>query len=484
MTPEQLERLLNGLLNLSTEKEWVEFKMNNAAPDMIGEYISALSNTARMKGEPYGYVVWGVEDRTHNVAGTTFVPAIAKVGNEELENWLVRAVVPHLDIRFYSLTFEGNPVVILQIPATLHTPVRFQQDEFIRVGSLKKKLKDYPEKERELWQILNVSQFEHGIAQDGLDSDLVLRLLEYSKYFELTAQPLPEDKSGILEKLQSDSLIKEALDGWSITNLGAILFAKNLNQFERLFRKALRVIHYEGKSRIKTKVEAPGSKGYAVGFEGAIEYINNLLPRNEEIGQALRTNVRMYPEIAIRELVANALIHQDFTISGAGPMVEIFDDRIEITNPGKPLVDTLRMMDEPPRSRNESLAALMRRMNMCEERGSGIDKVIFAIELYQLPAPKFVANTESIVVTLYASQLLRDMDKEARIRACYQHACLKRISNESLTNTSLRERLNIDEGNAAQATRIITETLGVNLIKPSDPQNKSRKHTKYLPFWA
>jgi ATP-dependent DNA helicase RecG len=484
MTPEQLERLLSGLINLSTEKEWVEFKINNTAPDMIGEYISALSNTARMKGEPYGYVIWGVEDQTHNVAGTTFVPATTKKGNEELENWLVRSVTPRLDICFYTLTFEGNPVVILQIPATLHTPVRFQQDEFIRVGSLTKKLKDYPEKERELWQILNVTQFEHGIAQAGLDSDEVLRLLEYSKYFELTAQPLPENKSGILEKLQSDSLIKQALDGWSITNLGAILFAKNLNQLGRLSRKALRVIHYEGKSRIKTKVEAPGSKGYAVGFEGAIEYINNLLPRNEEIGQALRKDVRMYPEIAIRELVANALIHQDFTISGAGPMVEIFDDRIEITNPGKSLIDTLRMMDEPPRSRNESLAALMRRMNMCEERGSGIDKVIFAIEFYQLPAPKFVANTESIVVTLYASQLLRDMDKEARIRACYQHACLKRISNESLTNTSLRERLNIDEGNAAQATRIITETLGVNLIKPSDPQNKSRKHTKYLPFWA
>jgi ATP-dependent DNA helicase RecG len=484
MTPEQLERLLRGLLNLATEKEWVEFKKNNTDPEMIGQYISALSNTARMKGEPYGYVIWGIEDQTNNVVGTTFVPATAKKGNEELEHWLVRSVTPRLDICFYTLMFEAKPVVILRIPATLHTPVRFQGDEFIRVGSLTKKLKDYPEKERELWQILNVSQFEQGIAQAGLDSDEVLRLLDYPKYFELTAQPLPENKSGILEKLQSDSLIKQALDGWSITNLGAILFAKNLTLFGRLSRKSLRVIHYEGKNRIKTKVEAPGSKGYAVGFEGAIEYINNLLPRNEEIGQALRKDVRMYPEIAIRELVANALIHQDFTISGAGPMVEIFDDRIEITNPGKPLIDTLRMMDEPPRSRNESLAALMRRMNMCEERGSGIDKVIFAIEFYQLPAPNFFANTESIVVTLYASQLLRDMDKEARIRACYQHACLKRISNESLTNTSLRERLNIDEGNAAQATRIITETLAANLIKLSDPQNKSRKHTKYLPFWA
>src|ERR1700722_7444665 len=113
------------------------------------------------------------------------------------------------------------------------------------------------------------------------------------------------------------------------------------------------------------------------------------LPRSEEIGQALRREVRVYPEIAIRELVANALIHQDFNLTGNGPTVEIFDNRIEITNPGTPLIDPLRFIDEPPRSRNEELASLMCRMNICEERGSGIDKVIFQIELYQLPPPDF-----------------------------------------------------------------------------------------------
>lgn len=111
-------------------------------------------------------------------------------------------------------------------------------------------------------------------------------------------------------------------------------------------------------------------------------------------------------------------------------MVELFEDRIEISNPGRPLVDTLRMMDEPPRSRNESLAALMRRMNMCEERGSGIDKVVFEVELHQLPAPSFVLKEQSMVVTLYSHRELKDMSKDERIRACYQHACLKCVSNE------------------------------------------------------
>ncbi|MDC4222968.1 MAG: hypothetical protein MPW15_01640 [Candidatus Manganitrophus sp.] len=93
--------------------------------------------------------------------------------------------------------------------------------------------------------------------------------------------------------------------------------------------------------------------------------------------------------MAVRELVANALIHQDFFVTGAGPTVEIFDDRIEITNPGEPLVEPQRFVDTPPRSRNEALASLMRRFRICEERGSGIDKVVFQIEFYQFPAPIF-----------------------------------------------------------------------------------------------
>lgn len=93
--------------------------------------------------------------------------------------------------------------------------------------------------------------------------------------------------------------------------------------------------------------------------------------------------------MAVWELITNELIHQDFFVTGVGPMVEIFDDRIEITNPGEPLVDTQRFVDTPPKSRYEALASLMRRFRFCEERGSEIDKVVAQIELFQLPAPLF-----------------------------------------------------------------------------------------------
>lgn len=484
MNPVQLDRLLTNLCRLQGEREWVEFKENNESPDMVGETIAALSNGARLRNEPFAYFVWGVRDGDHAIVGTSFRPADARKGNEELEHWLVRMLTPRLDLRFYTHEHGGKSVVVLEIPAALHTPVQFSGTEYIRIGSLNKPLKAYPEKERELWQVLNASRFEQGIAKAGIDADEVLRLLDYPRYFEMTGQPLPANKDGILAKLAADNLAKHGLQGWAVTHLGALLFARNLGDFGPLGRKGLRVIKYAGKNRTAGGREVPGNKGYAVGFEGAIGYINNLLPVNEEIGQALRREVRAYPELAIRELVANALIHQDFTLPGTGPMVELFDDRIEITNPGKPLVDTLRMMDEPPRSRNESLAALMRRMNICEERGSGIDKVVSQVELYQLPAPRFVLKDQSMVVTLYSRVPLKDMSKDDRVRACYQHACLKYVSNEVLTNTSLRQRFEITEGNSAQASRIIAETVEAELIKPANPDNKSRKLMQYLPFWA
>lgn len=138
----------------------------------------------------------------------------------------------------------------------------------------------------------------------------------------------------------------------------------------------------------------------------------------------------MYPDLAVRELVANALIHQDFSITGMGPTVEVFADRMEITNPGVPLVSTARFLDSPPRSRNESLASFMRLVGICEERVSGVDKVVFETEFYQLPAPRFETEGHATRVMLFAHRALKDMDRNDRIHACYMHACLRCVEQD------------------------------------------------------
>jgi len=262
------------------------------------------------------------------------------------------------------------------------------------------------------------------------------------------------------------------------------LFANDLNKFNKLKRKAIRLIQYKGRDTTETIKETIGSKGYASGFEGLLSFLQILLPQSEVLEKAFRKEIPMYPPRALRELVANALIHQDFSITGMGPTIEIFCDRIEITNPGIPVIDTLRFIDHAPQSRNEILAYLMRRLKICEERGSGIDKVIFETEFHQLPPPDFIVGDNYLKVIVYGQKEFRNMDKNDRVRACYQHSCIKYITKKDMTNTTLRERFGIKDENYPMVSKIISDTLEKKLIKNKDESNTSRRYASYIPFWA
>jgi predicted HTH transcriptional regulator len=482
MTIIELKILLSELRAMPNETEWLEFKLNNALE--IGEYISALSNSACIQNKKTAYIVFGIDDKTHRIVGTNFTSNQKAKGNEDLIPWISRMLEPRIHFQFYEFEVEDKRVVIVEIQATNNTPVKFSGIAYIRIGSYKKKLDEYPEKQRLIWTKEPAEIFEIGIAVKNIEADEVLRLIDYNSYFELTNQSLPTNKDSIFDKLVQEKIIKRTKEKYDITNLGAILFAKQLSQFEFLDRKSVRVIIYQGKNKLKTKKEQVGQKGYAAGFKGLISYINDQLPMNEEIGKAFRKEVKMFPELAIRELVANALIHQDFSEKGTGPMIEIFDDRVEVTNPGKPLISTMRFVDHNPQSRNEKLAHFMRRLNICEERGSGIDKVIFECEYYQLPAPKFIEGENYTRINLYAYKKLGQMDKEDKFRACYLHSCIKYVQGEAMTNQSLRQRFGIAEHNYSIASRIISESIKSGLVKDYDSESNSKKHAKYLPFWA
>ncbi len=256
-----------------------------------------------------------------------------------------------------------------------------------------------------------------------------------------------------------------------------------MEDWSALRRKSVRVIQYHGKSRIETLREQIGTSGYASGFESLIGLIDGLLPYKEVIDGAFRRTVPNYPKLAVRELVANALIHQDFNLTGMGPMVEIFDDRIEITNPGAPLVDALRLVDSSPQSRNESLASFMRRVGICEERGTGWDKIVLQSELYHLPAPLVEVYSNSTRVVLFAPRPLSSMGRTERVRATYLHACLKYVNQEYVTNSSLRERFGISQKNKAQASRLLAEAVKEGGIVPDNPR-ATPKLMRYVSWWA
>ena len=281
-------------------------------------------------------------------------------------------------------------------------------------------------------------------------------------------------------------IVREPAGGGYVTNLGAIATARKLADFPDLSRKAVRVVVYDGLNKAKTKQEQEGTKGYAISFQGLIEFVMALLPQSEIIEKALRAKLTVYPEIALREIVANALIHQDFSITGAGPLIEIFDDRIEVSNPGGLLPSKRldRIIGTQPESRNEQLARAFRRYKICEERGSGLLKAGLQVELYGLPPIDFSAGPNHFKVTLYSPRTFAKMSAHERLEACYQHAVLKYYSDSAMTNTSLRERLKMPEKQRSMVSVLIQESIDRKLVKPADPMNKSKKFAEYVPFWA
>jgi ATP-dependent DNA helicase RecG len=481
---DQLLHLIPEFTALPAETEWLEFKVGNVDPKMIAERVSALANSARIVSRDFGYLIWGIEDEKHKIIGTTFDPTTARKGNEPLQSWLGHVIHPQVHFEFETVQMHNLRVVVLTIEPASFEPVKFNGTAYVRVGPTTHELSKYPDRERRLWRAFDQRGWEGGTAKERLSEEDALMLLDYPTYFQLLGQPLPENRIGIIEALSSDGLISRmAGTGWRVTNLGGILLARKLADFPSLARKALRVIRYSGVNRLETTKEQVGGKGYAAGFEGLIEYINAFFPANEAIGAALRTTTPLYPSLAIRELIANALIHQDFAITGSGPIVEVFDDRVEISNPGIPIIDPDRLVDAPPKSRNEALASIMRRMGICEERGSGWDKVAFQVELHQLPAPEVVTTADTTRVTLLSPRPLGDMSPEDKARAVYLHACLNQVSRKSTTNSSVRQRFGIEERNKATASRLLKDAVERGLIVPYD-KDSSPRLMRYVPFWA
>ena len=445
----------------------------------MAHHLSAFSNR-----EDGGFLYFGIENdgTILGISHTQSQQVCKKLGNIARDG-----VEPGVALDHYIMQIGGKPILAVYVQESLEKPVHVRgrgiHDSYIRSAGQTRKMT-----RQELAQSIARSpahRYEEEPATEKLTAEQILRKIDYVSFFELLDRSLPSGRDGILDALSAERIVQPTGAQFLITNLGAILFAKDIEEFDHLKRKAVRVILYNGKDRLRTVKEQSGKRGYASGFEGMIKYINDLLPSNEVIKQALRKQVKMYPELAIRELLANALIHQDFLITGSGPMVEIFSDRIEISNPGRPIINTMRFIDYPPRSRNEILTSFMRRVNICEERGSGIDKVVSQAEAFQLPAPSFLIEAEDYLkVVLYAHKPFGQMQKEDRIRACYQHCCLRYVSNERMSNQTLRGRFRISDKNYPMASRIISETIKAGLIKPSDPESASRKFATYVPYWT
>lgn len=447
----------------------------------LTEHLSALAN------QPGGgFLVYGVDSVGAPVGIDS---AQIDIAVNQLANLGRDALEPPLAIDHAVADFGAVRLLFIRVPESAVKPVHLRgkglDDAYIRSGGSTRRA-SRPEighlmlhSRTPRWEELHTSTL--------LADEKLLDALDIAPILALLERPMPAAAEDRLAWMAAEGFIERAPNGGGyVTNLGAMAAARRIAEFPELARKAVRVVVYEGTNEAHTQQETEGTRGYAITFQRLLQHVMSLLPQSEVIEQALRVKKTVYPEIALRELIANALIHQDFSVSGAGPLIEIFNNRIEVSNPGGLLPSKRldRLIGTQPESRNERLARAFRLYKICEERGSGLLKAGLEVELYGLPPIHFAAGPNYFKVTLFAPRSFAQMAQRERLEACYQHAVLKMLSGGSLTNKSLRERLKMPEKQRSMVSVLIQEAVDAKLIKPSDPDNKSKKFAEYLPSWA
>ena len=476
-------RLLERLLVEPNEQEWLEFKRDNIDPEKLGRNVSALANSAMLADRERAFIVYGIEDTSKKKIGTKVRLNTEKQGGEDLHNWLARLLDPRITIEFLDFDCDGQRFSIVVIEPSFDRPVSFSGTEYVRVGQNTRKLREFPERERALWLATGRRKFEDAIALSNQTAEQVFEKLDISASYDLADEEKPTSDAEIINKLIRREYIVDNMEGgYDITNLGAILFAKNIQEFPSISGKAVRVIKYAGTDKRKSESEQEGVLGYAAGFARMLRYILGRIPSEEFYKDGVRRMVPLIPEIAVREVLANALIHQDFTIYGSAPLVEIYSNRVEVTNPGASLIDVDRMIDERG-SRNEKLARAMRGLGLCEERGGGLDKALLAIEIRQLPAPDFTSSNNAMRVTLFGPKPFSKMSKSEKMRACYYHSVIRYVTHEYMSNSSLRERFSLSDEEYQSVSTVISQAIKAGRIVPADPE-QGKRNARYVPYWA
>lgn len=444
--------------------------------ERLAQHLSAFSN---YKGG--GMLVYGV-----NNDGTCFDMSkekmdivIEKLGNIAKNNLCYSITIDHSVIEY-----EGHALLFIYIPEQKEKPVYLRGreifDSYYRSAGQTVKMS-----RNQVKAMIAESQgitFEQQFAKENLTAEEVLRLLDYKSFYERIDKNVPSSTDSILNKMSDYGFCEIQGKQWNITNLGAILYANDLRDYDGLKNREIVIHKYVGTNNRQQEYEQHITRGYAAVFDDLIEMV--MQSTGKEMIDVRREIVPTYPRVAIREITANMLVHQDFGINGIPITIEIFSNRIAFTNPGAPLNNINRLIDLPPNSRNEKLAQTLFMLHICEKRGSGIDRAVAAIEEMVLPAVKFTKSEEHTKVYLYPQKSLKDMTKQDKIEACYQHACLMYEDDKAINNQSVRERFELNDHQSSVASRIIADTLEAGLLKLADADVTSRKYATYIPYYG
>jgi len=402
MTCETLKDLVH---QYSKESECIEFKNNNDNPEIIGEYISALSNSATLMGITKAYLVYGVNDKTLEMDGTKFYPKEAKKGNVELESWLHQLLNKNIEFKIHEIECEGLHFAVFEIDAAKNKPISFSGKEYIRIGSSKRNLKDYPEKERILWSKFSSALTEDwsiGICKEATLDDLSTEAILKAKEAYVTKNPKQAEDILTWDDRTFLNKAKITING-QITRAAIILLGKP--ESEHYLTPAVAKISWILKDRDNiSKDYEHFSCPFILSVEELYGKIRNLKYRYLTDGTLFPEEVDSYDPYIIREALNNCIAHQDYTLGGKINVVENEDSKLIFTNSGSFIPKSVEhvIASDAPESqyRNRFLANAMVNLNMIDTIGSGIVRMFNIQRRKYFPLPEYSFDNNQVKVVI------------------------------------------------------------------------------------
>ncbi|MBE0405906.1 RNA-binding domain-containing protein [Psychrobacter sp. AOP22-C1-22] len=408
------QSLVLSLTQQPTEQEWLEFKHNFHSPDEIGKRISALANGACLAGKKFGYLVFGVEDGTHNIVGTSFSPRTKKAkGNEDLEHWLISRISPKIHFTIHELQIDGKAVILFEIPAAIDTPISFLHEPYIRIGSVTKPLKHYPDQSRKLWQNQAddwSAEICHEAALEDLDPQAiaVARQVFADKNKRLAEDVKEWDDITFLNKAKIT--IHGQITHTAIILLGRYESTSFLSPAQAHITWILKGI--DGIEKDYEHFEPP----FLLVLDEVYNKIRNLNYRYMASGTLFPEEVQQYDPYIIREALSNAIGHQDYRLGGRIIVVEKEDSTLLFQNSGAFIPKTIEnvlLQDAPEASyRNPFLVNAMVSLNMMDTIGSGIKKMYQIQSKRFFPLPDYDLTRERVGVKFTGKVLDQEYAKQ------------------------------------------------------------------------
>lgn len=401
MTGSAHVELIDRLRVLSAETEWLEYKRNRYEPKDIGEYLSALANGACIAGQPRGYLVFGIDDETHEVVGTTFDPyAVKGKGNQDLLPWLAAGLNPNTGFEIHVVNHPDGRVVLFEIGPAREQPVGFYGKAFVRVGSSKTELYKHPEKARAIWT--RGHDWSAEVCETATLGDLEPEAVAKAREQFAIKHPNQAEALAMWDDvtfLNKARILKQG----AVTHTALLLLGRL--EAAALLSPTVAKISWVLKDADNRELDYEHfGPPFLLAGDRVQKRIRNLIVRTLPSGTLFPKEITQYDPWVIREALHNCIAHQDYGLRGRISVVE-FPDRVLLTNVGDFLpgdVETVIRQDAPQTLyRNPFLADAMVELNLIDTQGGGIKRMFETQRRRSFPLPDYdLAKPGHVSVTI------------------------------------------------------------------------------------